>query len=39
MSENPARVRRKLSRHIDIRKYYVRELVLNGFLKLARAKW
>ena len=27
-------VRRKFSRHIDIRKYYVRELVLNGFLKL-----
>jgi len=33
MSENP--VRRKFSCHIDIRKYYVRELVLNGFLKLA----
>jgi len=32
MSENP--VRRKFSRHIDIRKYNVRELVLNGFLKL-----
>jgi len=32
MSENP--VRRKFSRHIDIRKYYRRELVLNGFLKL-----
>ena len=32
MSENP--VRRKSSRHIDIRKYYVRELLLNGFLKL-----
>ena len=32
MSENP--VRRKFSRHIDIHKYYVRELVLNGFLKL-----
>jgi len=32
MSENP--VRRKFSRHIDIRKHYVRELVLNGFLKL-----
>ena len=31
MSENP--VRQKFSRHIDIRKYYVRELVLNG-LKL-----
>ena len=31
LSENP--VRRKFSRHIDIRKYYVRELVLNGFLK------
>jgi len=27
-------VRRKFSRHIDIHKYYVRELVLNGFLKL-----
>jgi len=33
MSENP--VRRKFSGHIDIRKYYVRELVLNGFFKLA----
>ena len=32
MSANP--VRRKFSRHIDIRKYYVRELVLDGFLKL-----
>ena len=32
MSENP--VRRKFSRHIDIRKYCVRQLVLNGFLKL-----
>ena len=32
MSENP--VRRKFSRHIDIRKYFVRELVLAGFLKL-----
>jgi len=32
MSENP--VRRKFSRHIDIHKYYVYELVLNGFLKL-----
>jgi len=32
MSENP--VRRKFSRHVDIRKYHVRELVLNGFLKL-----
>jgi len=34
MSENP--VRRKFSRHIDICKYCVRvrELVLNGFLKL-----
>ena len=31
MSENP--VHRKFSLHIDIRKYYVRELVLNGFLK------
>jgi len=32
MSENL--VRRKFSRHIDICKYYVRELVLNGLLKL-----
>jgi len=32
MSENP--VRRKFSRHIDIREYYVHKLVLNGFLKL-----
>jgi len=32
ISENP--VRQKFSRHIDIRKYYVRELVLNGFVKL-----
>ena len=32
MSENP--VCRKFSRHIDIRKYYVRALLLNGFLKL-----
>ena len=32
MSEN--QVRRKFSRHIDIRKYYVRELVLNCFFKL-----
>jgi len=32
MSENP--VRRKFSRHIDIRKYCVHELVMNGFLKL-----
>jgi len=32
MSENP--VRRKFSRHIDIRKHFVRELVLNVFLKL-----
>jgi len=31
MSENP--VRRKFCRHIDIRKYFVRDLVLNG-LKL-----
>jgi len=31
MSKNS--VRRKFSRHIDIRKYYVRELVLAGFLK------
>jgi len=32
MSENL--VHRKFSRQIDIRKYYVREIVLNGFLKL-----
>jgi len=32
MSENP--VRRKFSRHIDIRRYFVRELVKAGFLKL-----
>jgi len=32
MSENP--VRRKFSRHIDIRKYSVHELVFIGFLKL-----
>ena len=32
MSENP--VRRKFSRHVDIRQYYVCQLVLNGFLKL-----
>ena len=32
MSENPVRV--KFCCHIDICKYYVRELVLNGFLKL-----
>jgi len=32
MSENL--VRRKFSRHIDIRRYFVRELVLAGFLKL-----
>ena len=32
MSDNP--VRRKFSRHIDICKYFVRELLLNGFLKL-----
>ena len=32
MSEN--QVRRKFSSHIDIHKYYVRELVLNDFLKL-----
>jgi len=34
MSENPLPRRRKFSHHIDIRKYYVRELVLAGFLKL-----
>jgi hypothetical protein len=32
MSENP--VRRKYSRHIDIRRYFVRELVLRGVLRL-----
>jgi len=32
MSENP--VRRKLYCHIDIKQYFVRELVLGGFLKL-----
>jgi len=32
MSESP--VRRKFSRHINIRKYHVRELILAGFLKL-----
>jgi len=32
MSENP--VHRKFSRHIDSHKYYVRELVPAGFLKL-----
>ena len=32
MSENP--VRRKYSRHIDIRRYFVRELVHAGILKL-----
>jgi len=32
MSENL--VCRKFSRHIDILKYFVRELALNGFLKL-----
>ena len=32
MNKNP--VRRKFSRHIDIRKYFVHELVLNAFLKL-----
>jgi hypothetical protein len=32
MSENP--VRRKFSRRVDIRKYFVRELVIAGFLKL-----
>ena len=32
MSENP--VRRKHSRHIDIRRYFVRELVHAGILKL-----
>ena len=32
MSENP--VRRKYSRHIDIRRYFVKELVLSGVLRL-----
>ena len=32
MSENPAR--RKFSRHIDFKQYFVRELVLAWFLKL-----
>ena len=32
MSENP--VRRKFSRHINIRRYFVRELVLAGMVKL-----
>jgi len=32
MSENP--VHQKSSHHNDIRKYYVRQLVVNGFLKL-----
>jgi len=32
MIVNP--VRRRFSRHIDIRKYYVREFILAGFLKL-----
>ena len=32
MSENA--VRRKYSRHIDIRRYFVRELVADGVLKL-----
>ena len=32
MSENP--VRQKFSRHINIKQYFVRELVLAGFLKL-----
>jgi len=32
MSENP--VRREFSCHIDIRRYFVRELVQTGFLKL-----
>jgi hypothetical protein len=32
MSENP--VRRKYSRHIDIRRYFVRDLVAQQVLKL-----
>jgi len=34
MSENPLAVRRKFSRHIDIRRYFVRELFMVGFVKL-----
>ncbi len=34
MSENP--VRRKYSRHIDIRRYFVRDLVAQQILKLER---
>jgi len=40
MSENP--VRRKFSRHIDIRRYFVRELVklvLSNSSPCARIKW
>jgi len=36
MSDNP--VRRKFSSHIDIKRYFVRELVLAGFLKLVQTK-
>jgi len=36
MSENP--MCRKFYIHIDIRKYYVRELVLAGFLKLVTSR-
>jgi len=32
MSENPVHL--KISRHIDIRRYFVRELVKTGFVKL-----
>jgi len=36
MSENP--VRWKFSRHVEICRYYVRELILNGFLKLVPSR-
>ena len=36
MNKNP--VRRKFSSHIDIKRYFVRELVLAGFLKLVQTK-
>jgi len=34
MSQNPVRRIGKFSRHINLHKYYVRELLLVGFLKL-----
>ena len=37
MSTNP--VRRKYSRHIDIRRHYVRELALACLIKLVRTTW